>query len=138
MSKLESQKLTEIRQLARKQHNSNYLSPTLRHVILELLKLDIEPTLAKECAQAVLDASDNEDISKLVKEAYTLALQGGQVEREAKKTKTKKKKPKPQYQDQDVRIIVEKAKENKTAAYEALKLEGVIQDNLVQQFITIN
>ena len=139
LSDLESKKLTEIRKLARKQHNSNYLSPTLRHVILELLKLEIEPTLAKECAQTVLEASnDNEDISKLVKEAYTLALQGGKVHKEVKKSKTKKRKRKPQYQDQDVRMIVEKAKENKTAAYEALKLEGVIQDNLVQQFITIN
>ena len=139
LSDLESKKLTEIRKLARKQHNSNYLSPTLRHVILELLKLEIEPTLAKECAQTVLEASnDNEDISKLVKEAYTLALQGGKVHKEVKKSKTKKRKRKPQYQDQDVRMIVEKAKENKTAAYEALKVEGVIQDNLVQQFITIN
>ena len=134
MSELESKELEASRQLARTQQNgSRYSSATLRNVILELLELDIEPGVAKQCAERVAD-SNSKDVSipLLVKEAYSLALQGSSMNMEKNKRVAKSKF---KYSDDDIRGIVESAKKSQTSAYEALKLAGVIRDNPVQEFL---
>jgi hypothetical protein len=138
LSELETKDLKEIRRLARKQQSMGGGSAALRHVILELLELDVEPALAKECAEKIVASSEKDaDIPSLVKEAYTLALQGGQVKDGKAATSQQKTKPKPQYQENDIRLIVENAQKNQSSAYEALKLAGIIKDHLVQQPIEV-
>ncbi len=116
LSDLEARELKEIRRLARKQQSKENVSPKLNFVILELLKLEVEPAKAKECAERVIASSgEDTDIPSMVKQAYTLALQGGQVNEGATKTTTRKTKPKPNYQGNDIRQIVENAKKNKVS-----------------------
>ena len=68
--------------------------------------------------------------------AYTLALQGGQVNESLVKANTSKAKLKPKYQENDIRRIVENAKKEKKSAYDDLKLAGIIK-NPVEDFINI-
>lgn len=134
---LDAKDLQEVRRLARKQQSHGNVSAKLRHLILELMQLDVEPILAKECAEKVVASSGEEaDIVSLVKEAYTIALQGGQISEGATKTSTRKTKPKPKYQGNDIREIVENAKKKKISPYENLKSAGIIKDP-VQDFINI-
>lgn len=133
---LEEVDLKEIRRLARKKQ-SNIVSPKLNHIILELLKLDIEASKAKECAEIVI-ASDEDDeaIQSLVNKAYSLALGGGQLQDNSAKTSKPQTKSQPKYTTNDMRKIVEEAKKNKTSAYEGLKSIGIIKDP-VQDFIKL-
>ncbi len=136
-SELESKDLQEIRRLARKQQTYQKVSPKLNYVILELLKLEVEPAKAKECAEQVIVSSDEDaDITLLTKKAYTLALQGGQVNESLVKANISKAKLKPKYQGNDIRGIVENAKKEKKFAYDDLKLAGIIK-NPVEDFINI-
>jgi NACalpha-BTF3-like transcription factor len=138
LSELEAKDLKEIRRLARKQQSIGMGSAVLRHVIIELLKLDVEPALAKECAEKVVASGEKDaDIPSLVKAAYTLALQGGQVKEGKAATSQQKTKSKPQYQENDIRLIVENAQKNQSSAYEALKSAGIIKDYLVRQPIEV-
>lgn len=126
--------LKEISRLARKQQSNGNLSATQRHVILELLKLDIEPQLAKECAEKIVNLSEEDtDVPSLVKQAYALAL-GGAIQENNVKSSTRKPKAKPKYQKNDIRQIVDNAKKNETSAYEGLKLAKIIK-NPVEDFI---
>ena len=138
LSKLESQRLEEVRRLARaQQKQSKYSSEILRHVILRLLELDVEPALAKECAEKALDSCDNkENVPDLVKAAYTLALQGNSAKVEPAKNK-RGAKTKPNYQEDDIRGIVASAKKEKISAYEALKRAGAIQDDPIREFLGV-
>ncbi|MGG6297978.1 ATP-binding protein [Leptolyngbya sp. AN02str] len=139
LSKLESEQLEEVRQLARAQQTSSkYTSPTLRHIIIKLLDLEVEPETAKKCAEKVLDSNpETKDISALVKAAFALALQGesietGKAEKSRGRTKTKSK-----YQENDIRGIVDNAKNNQTSAYEALKLARIVDNGLVEDFLGV-
>lgn len=137
LSDLEARDLKEIRRLARKQQSKENVSPKLNYVILELLNLQVEPAKAKECAERVIASSGEDiDIPSMVKQAYTFALQGGQVNEAATKTTTRKTKPKPKYQENDIRQIVENAKKNKVSAYQDLKSAQIIKDP-VQDFMNI-
>ena len=137
LSELDSKNLQEIRRLARKQQTHQKVSPKLNYVILELLKLEVEPTKAKECAEQVIVSSDEDaDMTSLTKKAYTLALQGGQVNESLVKVNTSKAKFKAKYQENDIRRIVENAKKEKKSAYDDLKLAGIIK-NPVEDFINI-
>lgn len=137
LSELDAKDLKEIRRLARKQQNQQKVSPKLNHVILELLNLEVEPTKAKECAEQVIVSSDEDaDIPSLVKKAYALALQGGQVNESLAKANTKKAKLKPKYKKNDIRQILEDAKKEKKIAYDGCKLAGIIK-NPVEDFINI-
>jgi hypothetical protein len=137
LSDLEAKDLKEVRRLARKQQSKENVSPKLNYVILELLNLQVEPAKAKECAERVIASSGEDiDIPSMVKQAYTLALQGGQVNKGATKTTTRKTKPKPNYQGNDIRQIVENAKKNKVSAYQDLKSAQIIKDP-VQDFMNI-
>ncbi len=135
LSELESRDLEEVRRLARKQQNRGNQSVKLRHIIVELVKLDVEPSVAKECAEKVLAINeDNADIPVLVKEAYIYALQGEPVKKGTAKTNIRKTKPK--YQSNDIRQIVENAKNKKIPAYQDLKAADIIK-NPLQDFINI-
>jgi hypothetical protein len=135
LSEIKTKDLKEISRLASKQQTSENLSTTQRHVILELLKLDIEPAKAKECAEQVVNLSDEHaDIPSLLKQAYALAL-GGQLPEITAKVSTRKPKAKPKYQENDIRQIAENAKKNQTTAYEGLKLAEIIK-NPVKDFIS--
>jgi AAA domain len=135
LSEIKTKDLKEISRLASKQQTSENLSATQRHVILELLKLDIEPAKAKECAEKIVNLSDEDaDIPSLLKQAYALAL-GGQVPESTPKVSNRKPKAKPKYQENDIRQIAENAKKDKTTAYEGLKLAEIIK-NPVKDFIS--
>ncbi|MBW4599034.1 MAG: ATP-binding protein [Calothrix sp. FI2-JRJ7] len=134
LSNIETKDLKEISRLARKQQTNGNLSATIRHIIIQLLELDVEPRLAKECAEKVVSSSDEEtNISLLVKQAYALALEGGKEN--IAKVITHKIKVKPKYEDNDIRQIAENANKNKTAAYEGLKSAQLIK-NPVDDFIS--
>jgi hypothetical protein len=135
LSELESKDLKEVRRLARKQQNQQTVSPKLNHIIIELLNLDIKPAKAKECAEKVVNLSDEDaDIPSLLQKAYGLAL-GGEVTETTAKASHHKPKAKPKYQENDIRQIAENAKKNKTTAYEGLKLTQIIK-NPVKDFIS--
>ncbi len=136
LSELETIDFKEVRRLARKQQSLGRGSAMLHHIILELLNLEIEPSLAKKCAEKVVTSGEKDvDIPLLVKAAYTLALQGVQVQvKEGKASASQQKiQSKPQYEENDIRLIVENAQKNQSSAYEALKSAGIIKDYLVQQ-----
>lgn len=138
VSELDSIDLKEIRRLARKQETQKNISPKLNYVIVELLNLDVEPAKAKECAEQVIASSDEDaDIPSLVKKAYTVALQGGQVNTSVTKTSTRKTKTKPKYQGNDIRQIVENANKDKKSAYEDLKVADIIKYP-VEDFISMS
>ncbi len=134
LSKLESVKLTEIRKQARQQQKqAENASATLKHIILELLKLEVEPPeLAKICAEKVLASSTgNTDIPSLVKQAYKLALEG--LPSKESKTVSKPTHLKPNFEQGDLRLIVENAKKTGISEFEALKAEGVF--DIVQRLV---
>jgi NACalpha-BTF3-like transcription factor len=137
LSSLETRDLEEVRRLARKQQSSTYISATLRHVIVELMNLDVSPNQAKECAQSVV-ATLGEDapVSSLIKEAYKLALQGSSVKSERGTNRKRKTKNLPTYQAHDIRLIVEQAQKNQTPACLDLKAAGIIKDP-VQDFLKL-
>ncbi len=60
LSELDTRDLKDVRRLARKQQNQQKVSPRLNYVILELLKLDVEPAKAKECAEQVINLSEED------------------------------------------------------------------------------
>lgn len=135
LSELKSRELEEIRRLAQKQQSRGNVSAILSHVILKLMDLDVEPALAKDCAEKVVAAKDEDtDIPLLVKEAYTLALQGEQVKENQTKPSKRKTKPKPKYKENDIRLLVENAKKDEKPAYVYLEAAGVIK-NPVEDFI---
>ncbi len=135
LAELKSKELEEIRKLAQNQQRKGNVSATLSHVILKLMGLDVEPALAKECAEKVVASKDEDtDIPSLVKEAYILALQGAKVKENQTKPSKRKTKSKPKYQDNDIRLLVENAKKDKKPAYVYLESAGIIK-NTVQDFI---
>jgi len=136
LSFLETRDLEEVRRLARKQQSSAQISATLRHVIVELMNLDVEPNQAKKCAQTVVSTlGEDEDVSSLIKEAYKLALQGSLVKPEQGRKRKQKTKSLPTYQAHDIRLIVEQAQQNQTPACLDLKSAGIIKDP-VQDFLS--
>lgn len=139
LSELESRKLEEVRRSVRIQKkDSKYSSEVFRYVILELLKLNVEPELAMKCAEEAIDSSNDKENSKaLLIEAYMLASQNKPINTEKARKNTRRTKTKPRYQEDDIREIVERAKKNKTSAYEALKLAGAIRDEPVKDFLGI-
>jgi NACalpha-BTF3-like transcription factor len=101
----------------------------------ELLGLDIEPTLAKHCAEMVVDPKNEKDFPVLVKEAYELALRGEKSP--ATSTKPEKtKKAKAKYTEGDIRQIVDEAKKDKISAYEALQKAGIVRDATIEDFLS--
>lgn len=135
-SELESMDLQEVRRLARKQQSRGNQSAILRHVIGELVKSHVELSIAKECAEKVVNSEEDTDIPLLIREAYILALEGELIKKDTAKKNIRKTKSKPKYQSNDIRQIAENAKKKQTSAYEDLEVAGIIKDPL-QEFIDI-
>lgn len=136
LSFLESRDLESVRSRLRKQQSSVYLSATLRHVIVELMNLDVEPERAKKSAESVVATwGEDGDVSVLIKEAYKLALQGESVKSERGMNQKRKTKRLPIYQELDIRLIVERARQSQSSACFELKGAGMIKDP-VQDFLS--
>lgn len=133
-NQLDTNALEELRKSFRSaKHKSD--SPQKRHIILELLKLDIEPSRAKECAeQAISKSGDDADIKELVTQAYTFALEGEISTKKLKANpKLGAKKLLPKYQSGDLRLLLANSTENKTSGYVEFEKSGYI-GNMLQDF----
>ncbi|MBW4462665.1 MAG: hypothetical protein KME47_20875 [Nodosilinea sp. WJT8-NPBG4] len=133
---MEANNFQEARLLVRaKKEVSPAVLQTKRLLILELLSLDIEPALAKHCAEMVFDTKNEKDFPVLVKEAYELALRGEKSP--ATSTKPEKTgKAKAKYTEGDIRQIVDEAKKAQVSAYEALHKAGIVRDATVEDFLS--
>jgi AAA domain len=133
-NQLDANALEELRKSSRAAKHKND-SPQKRHIILELLKLDIEPSRAKECAeQAISKSGDDADIKQLVTQAYTFALEG-EISTKKPKTSPKSdaKKISPKYQSGDIRLLLANSTENKTSGYAEFQKLGYV-GNMLQDF----
>lgn len=133
---LEANDLQKARSFVRaKNEVSAAILQTKRLLILELLGLEIEPILAKYCAEMVIDTKNGKDFSVLVKEAYELALRGENSP--ATSTKPEKSgKAKAKYTEGDIRQVVDEAKKAQMSAYEALHNAGIVRDAMVEDFLS--
>lgn len=104
----------------------------LREVILQLLRLDLPPALAKLHAEKVVAAREPDStVADLTSKAYETALREGLTPQAQPETKEQKVAPKQvrskSYIHGDLRLIVVEAKKNKSPAYQALKNHGVFK-----------
>ena len=136
LSKIDSIKIAEIRRQAKQQQkNASSDSAKLNYIILELLKLEIERSLAKICAEKILAAStENVNPSKLVDEAYKLALEG--LLANQNKTTDERVKLQPLYRAGDMRKAIEEGAEKGLSEFESLENLGIFIDP-VQRFTEI-
>ena len=134
LSKIDSIKIAELRKQAQQQQKgTDGASATLSYIILELLKLGIERSLAKICAEKVLVAkTGNVSPSIMADEAYKLALEGLLSNQE--KTISNRVKLQPVYQPGDMRQAIDEGKEKGLSEFESLEALGVFI-NPVQKFL---
>jgi hypothetical protein len=111
------------------------MSPLLKTVIAELIKLGISASRAKALAeQVVANNPQEDDYSTLVDQAYLLELEGDFSKATQGKTKPKKTKSPPNYVENDIRKIVEDSKANEGFAYDSCVEANVIKDNPQNDF----
>lgn len=136
LSKIDSIKIAEIRKQAKQQQNKTDTdSAKLNYIILELLKLEIERSLARICAEKVLAANTrNLHSSKLVDEAYKLALEG--LLANQKQPVKEEAKPQPNYSTGDMREAIRNGLEKGLSEYDSLENLGVFIDP-VKRFIEV-
>lgn len=134
LSKIESREKA-LRRTRALRHPSQVDVPTnLQQVILGLMELDVEPSLAKSFATRVLASdSGNTSVPLLIKEAYQLVLKEGIVSKN-KAVTVKQNSPKTKLTKDDLRLIVSAAKKNQMSGYEALLSEGFIKTP-IQEFL---
>ncbi|MFV2048493.1 ATP-binding protein [Metabacillus sp. YM-086] len=112
-----------------KQQNS-----IIEEVVLKLLQMDIEPKLAKRCAEQVIkEHGEMIEVTFALKESMKLALS---LEDE-KKTKPKQRRTKKIESDKiirplDLRLIVQDGKKEKMSAYESLEKADFIRNPLIE------
>lgn len=126
---LEAKQLRKIREQAKRQQRSSEKSSAVtNYVLLELIKLDIEPALAKMCAEKVVDSNpEGTEVQALVKDAMILALEG-KVHMGGKKVNKQQTKPlTPTYVPADLRVIGMRAKEAGISVFDGLKASGVFE-----------
>ncbi len=134
LSQLEAKERTRQTRIVRRQQGSTNISATLKQVILGLVQLDIEPAMAKHCAERALAARTGEpDVTLLVKEAYKFVLQDGQSQEAERvvdvttRTDRKRTRTKVDLQPDDLRSIVAQGQQNQLSGYEVLKARGFIK-----------
>jgi len=143
-SKLEAKKLSELRKLRTVERPSADAPSLLNEVIIQLMNLDLPPSLAKLHAEKVIAArKPDATVAELTAEAYKAALSEGldmlgrPVIRERKATS--KESRSRSFAPDDLRLIVAEAKKNKSSAYQTLKNHGVIkspaQDGLIEAVV---
>ena len=114
---------------------ASMMSPLLRKVVAELIKLEVSASRAKVLAERVVTENPQEDdFSELVDQAYLLELEGELSKATQAKTKPKKTKSPPNYSKNDIRKIVEDAKANEDFAYDSWVEANVIKDNFQDDF----
>ena len=130
--------LAEMRRMRRNKKHSSAMSPLLKQVIVELLELEVEPTLAKGLGERVVRENPQEtEVAKLVNQAYKIALQG-EAFKGSKPRKTKQKgKLNPNYLENDLRKILESAKNSQIPVYEPLVEANIIKDNPEADFLVV-
>jgi hypothetical protein len=130
--------LAEMRRMKRNQKHKSAMSPRLKQVIIELLDLEVEPIQAKALGERVIEENPEEtDISKLVKLAYQISLQGEPFKENKSKKAKSNGKLKPNYTEQDMRKILEEAKRNQVSVYESFVEESMIKDHPEVDFSVI-
>ncbi|ACK67892.1 Tn7-like transposition protein C [Rippkaea orientalis PCC 8801] len=130
--------LAELRRIRRNNKQSATLSPLLKQVIVELLELEVEPTLAKRLGERMVNENPQEtDISKLVNQAYKIALQGEAFKGNKSRKPQSKGKLNPNYVENDMRKILEEAKNNQIPVYEPLVEAKIIKDSPEVDFFLI-
>ena len=134
LSKINSIKIAELRKQAQqKQKGTDSASATLSYIILELLNLGVERSLAKICAEKIFAAdTGNTDPSIMADAAYKLALEG--LLSNQAKTISKRIKLQPVHQPGDMRQAIDEGKEKGLPEFEALEALGVFIDP-VQKFL---
>ncbi|MGC5325179.1 ATP-binding protein [Brevibacillus sp. SYSU BS000544] len=130
LSQLPSQEKIRIQRKseANKRHASE--GNLLELVVLELIKLDIDPVVAKNAADQVLSKlGDGVTKAEALKEAMRIILSVEQnpVVEAKKKQRQKRKMNSLEMEPDDLRLIVSNGKINKQSGYEALKEKGFIQ-----------
>ena len=137
LSKIDSIKISELRKQAKKQqHKANTDSAKLNYIILELLKENIERSLARICAEKILAANTGDlHPSKLVDEAYKLALEG--LLANHKQPISKQAKLQPVYNSGDMRKAIKDGLEKGVTEFDALESLGVFIDP-VQRFLKVD
>lgn len=138
-AKLETNKLAELQKLRMVEQHSTDAPSLLKEVILQLMNLDLSPSMAKLHAERVIAArKQNATVAELTTEAYKAALNEGLTKLEKPVIKADKPKFKDtrskSYINGDLRLIVAEAKKNKYSAYQALKNNGVIKSP-IQDFL---
>ena len=136
LNSINFEELAELRRTRRNHKQSATMSPLLNQVIVELLELEVEPAFAKRLGERMINEYPEEtDISKLVNQAYKIALQG-EAFPGSKPTKPKSKgKLSPNYVENDMRKILEEAKSNQIPVYEPLVEANIIKDNPEVDFL---
>lgn len=135
LSQLEAKDRTRQARVVRQQQASENISTFLKQVILGLIQLDVEPAVAKRCAELVLAKRTGEpNVTLLVKEAYKLVLQSG-VEQQlpervvsiTAKKESLQSRTKTNLHPDDLRCIVSEGEKNQLSGYESLKVKGFIK-----------
>lgn len=126
---LEAKQLRDLRERAKRQQKSAEKSSAVtNYVLLELIKLDVEPALAKLCAEKVVDSKpEGTEVSALVKEAMILALEGKVNKGGKKVSKHQTKTLTPIYASGDLRLIGMRAEEAEISVFDGFKEAGVFE-----------
>ena len=123
---LEAKKMREIRARAKRQQRaSDESSAVIDCVLLELIKFGIEPTLARMCAEKVVDSNPKgTEVPTLFKESIILALEGKVNKGGKKVSRQQNKSLMPNYAPGDLREIGIKAEAAGISAFDAFKEAG--------------
>jgi len=103
----------------------------IEQVVIKLLDLDVEAGIAKRSAEAVMKVIGSDvDIAQIVKEAFKVALQNEDNNKQTYIERKNKRKVKPNSvkDKDDLRHIVEQGKKSQQPAYESLKARGYIKN----------
>jgi NACalpha-BTF3-like transcription factor len=140
-SKLEAKKLSELRKLRTPEQSSADAPSLLNEVIIQLMNLDLPPSLAKLHAEKVIAMrKPGATVAELTTEAYKAALSEGPgmtgTSAVGERKATSKEPRSKSFAPDDLRLIVAEAKKSKSSGYQALKNHGAIksptQDGLVE------
>lgn len=121
----EMEEQMRLHEQAEKQHEKEQVRSLTESLVLGLLDLKfIKPSVAKK--EAAKNLGSDAEISDLMKEAVSIAL--NYDEKPAPKKKPASKKKEPEYSPDDMRLFTEEGKDPETSAYEILKEKGLICD----------
>ncbi|MFT9494964.1 ATP-binding protein [Anaerosolibacter sp.] len=103
----------------------------IEQVVIKLLELDVEASIAKRSTEAVMKVIGSDvDVAQIVKEAFKIALQNEDKNKQTyiERKNVRKVKPNNVKDKDDLRHIVEQGKKSQQTAYESLKARGYIKN----------